>query len=124
MFNRAYMYVGSFLTPEALDQPALVREHFPLYDYIPRQEVVLEPGDVLLNPQVFPDVLDDIYIYECALITVSVAHGGEFGRRYHRYRHPMEPAAAAALPEQCVLHHAVVINMMWLSCLLTADRCV
>jgi hypothetical protein len=27
-----------------------LREHFPLFEYCPRQEVTLEPGDVLFNP--------------------------------------------------------------------------
>jgi hypothetical protein len=29
---------------------AYIREHFPLFEYCPRQEVTLEPGDVLFNP--------------------------------------------------------------------------
>eukprot|EP01034_Spumella_vulgaris_P024958 gene24958-31359_t len=44
------MDVASFLSTVALAQPDMMKEHFPLYALAPKMTVVLEPGDVLMNP--------------------------------------------------------------------------
>ena len=52
MFNKKAMDVGSFLTTIALANSSLMETYFPLYRYAPKMTAVLEPGDILMNPQV------------------------------------------------------------------------
>jgi hypothetical protein len=48
LMNRHLMFCASNVRREF--DAEYLREHFPLYEYCPRQEVVLEPGDILINP--------------------------------------------------------------------------
>ena len=51
MFNSKAMDVASFLTMIALADRKMMEDHFPLYKFAPKATAILEPGDVLMNPQ-------------------------------------------------------------------------
>ena len=53
MFNAKSMDVASFVTTVALANETIMESHYPLYKLIPKHVAILEPGDVLMNPQVF-----------------------------------------------------------------------
>ena len=46
------MDMASFVTTVALANQTMMDTYFPLYELAPKSTVVLEPGDVLMNPQV------------------------------------------------------------------------
>jgi len=50
MLNAKSMDAGSFVTTVALANETMMKEYFPLYELIPKQEAIVEPGDLLLNP--------------------------------------------------------------------------
>ena len=52
MFNKKAMDVGSFITFTALANRTVMEKHFPLYHYAPKMVATLQPGDILMNPQV------------------------------------------------------------------------
>lgn len=51
MYNAKSMDMASFVTTVALANETMMDTYFPLYKLIPKITVVLEPGDVLMNPQ-------------------------------------------------------------------------
>jgi len=51
MYNAKSMDMASFLTTVALANATMMAKHFPLYELAPKAVAVLEPGDVLMNPQ-------------------------------------------------------------------------
>ena len=52
MYNAKSMDMASFLTTVALANQTMMAKYFPLYRLVPKMTAVLEPGDVLMNPQV------------------------------------------------------------------------
>ena len=65
MYNAKSMDMASFVTSVALANLTMMDTYFPLYNLAPKMTAILEPGDVLLNPQVcyllFPGPLFVIY---------------------------------------------------------------
>lgn len=51
MYNAKSMDMASFVTTVALANATMMAEYFPLYALAPKTVAVLEPGDVLFNPQ-------------------------------------------------------------------------
>jgi hypothetical protein len=60
MYNAKSMDMASFLTTVALANQTMMDKYFPLYKLVPKATAVLEPGDVLLNPQFNWHMIDNL----------------------------------------------------------------
>jgi hypothetical protein len=52
MYNAKSMDMASFVTLVALANQTMMDTYYPLYNLVPKIVTVLEPGDILMNPQV------------------------------------------------------------------------